>query len=237
MMFPTSFKLALMCCSCLHRLLPWVASCSFVMHHACCASCLVYVWCVYHVVCFFSIVPVSLRSWGFVRLRLVCLRPFVFFMDSFFFLAGFQARWLLPWISLLSLLCQLLRSIAMLRYLVPVYQAIPYCHEPLTFDTFPMQTVVLLCYRFCSAPLIALLVAGEVEDCYMVDRIMLGYHNISYLINASIYLVKGGRLGLMPSVLFHLPALVSVISVLCSQILRSLHGWVIYGTPLTVRFE
>ena len=55
----------------------------------------------------------------------------------------------------------------------------------------------------CSAPLIALLVAGEVEDCSMVDRIILGYHNISYLINASIYLVKGGRLGLMPGVLFH----------------------------------
>ena len=33
--------------------------------------------------------------------------------------------------------------------------------------------------------------------------ILLGYHNISYLINASIYLVKGGRLGLMPGVLFH----------------------------------
>ena len=32
---------------------------------------------------------------------------------------------------------------------------------------------------------------------------MLGYHNISYLINASIYLVKGGRLDLMPGVLFH----------------------------------
>ena len=55
----------------------------------------------------------------------------------------------------------------------------------------------------CSTPLIALLVVGEVEDCSMVDRIMLGYHNISYLINASIYLVKGGRLGLMPDVLFH----------------------------------
>ena len=55
----------------------------------------------------------------------------------------------------------------------------------------------------CSAPLIALLVAGEVEDCSMVDMIMLGYHNISYLINASIYSVKGGRLGLMPGVLFH----------------------------------
>ena len=55
----------------------------------------------------------------------------------------------------------------------------------------------------CSAPLIALLVAGEVEDCSMMDKIMLGYHNISYLINASIYLVKGGRLGLMPGILFH----------------------------------
>ena len=55
----------------------------------------------------------------------------------------------------------------------------------------------------CSAPLIALLVAGEVEDCSMVDRVMLGYHNISYLINASVYLVKGGRLGLMIGVLLH----------------------------------
>ena len=57
--------------------------------------------------------------------------------------------------------------------------SLPYCHEPLTFDTFPMQTVVWLCYRFRSAPLIALLVAGEVEDCSMVDRILVGishYH-------------------------------------------------------------
>ena len=81
--------------------------------------------------------------------------------------------------------------------------SLPNCHEPLTFDTFPMQTIVWLCYRFCSAPLIALLVVGEVEDCSMADRILLEYHNISYLINASIYLVKGGRLGLMPGVLFH----------------------------------
>ena len=52
--------------------------------------------------------------------------------------------------------------------------SLPYCHEPLTFDTFPMQTVVWLCYRFSSAPLIALLVAGEVEDFSMVDRILVG---------------------------------------------------------------
>ena len=78
MLFPASFKLVLMCCSCMHHILPWVASSSFVMHHFCCASCLVHVWCVYLVVCFFSIVPVPLRLWGFVRLRLVRLHPFVF---------------------------------------------------------------------------------------------------------------------------------------------------------------
>ena len=60
---------------------------------------------------------------------------------------------------------------------------------------------------------------------------LLGYHNISYLINASIYLVKGGRLGLMPGVFSTLAAQVSVILMLCSLILRSLHDWVIMGTP------
>ena len=49
-----------------------------------------------------------------------------------------------------------------------------------------------------------LLVAGEVEVGSMLEHgLFLAYHNISYLINASIYLVKGGRLGLMPGVLFH----------------------------------
>ena len=32
-LFPGSFKLALMCCSCMHHLLPSVASCSLVLHH------------------------------------------------------------------------------------------------------------------------------------------------------------------------------------------------------------
>ena len=41
-------------------------------------------------------------------------------------------------------------------------------------DTFPMQTLVWLCYRFCSAPLIALLVAGEVEDCSMLEHAYVG---------------------------------------------------------------
>ena len=57
----------------------------------------------------------------------------------------------------------------------------------------------------CSALLIALLVAGGRLEPFLVGTFiyLLGYHNIPYLINASIYLVKGGRLGLMPGVLFH----------------------------------
>ena len=74
--------------------------------------------------------------------------------------------------------------------------------QPLTFFPF-LANHCLAMLLLCSTPLIALLVAGEVEDCSMVDNILLGYHNISYIINASIYLVKGGRLGLMPGVLFH----------------------------------
>ena len=73
--------------------------------------------------------------------------------------------------------------------------------QPLTFSPF-LANHCLAMLSLCSAPLIALLVAGEVEDCSMMDRIMLGYHNISYLINAYIYLIKGGRLGLIPAVLF-----------------------------------
>ena len=90
----------------------------------------------------------------------------------------------------------------MLRYLSLVHQASQIAMSASNLFTLPSKP--LLGYLpLCSAPLIALLVAGEVEDCSMVDRFMLGYHNISYLINASIYLVKGGRLGLIPGVLFH----------------------------------
>ena len=102
-------------CNSLHIELHWICSivccilpCHASLNRTCiildCASCHDYA-CVFTMLfasvrCwFFLIVPVMLRLWGFVRLH-----PFVFFMDSFFFLAGFQARWPLPSISLLSLL-------------------------------------------------------------------------------------------------------------------------------------
>ena len=45
--------------------------------------------------------------------------------------------------------------------------------QPLTFSPF-LANRWLAMLPLCSAPLIALLVAGEVEDCSMVDRIMFG---------------------------------------------------------------
>ena len=96
----------------------------------------------------------------------------------------------------------MLRSIALLRYLSLVPQASQIAMSASNLFTLPSKPLFGYVTALLS-PLIALLVAGEVEDCSMVNRIMLGYHNISYLINASIYLVRGGRLGLMPGVLFH----------------------------------
>ena len=139
-----------------------------------CASCHVYD-------CVFTMLFVSFRVaflvsfgfvpelWGFVRLRRV-----VYFMDSFFFLAGSQARWPYPrnhfylCYASCSLYCHARYLSLAISYLL--FQP---C-QPLTI--LSLQTVVWLCYRFCSAPLIALLVAGEVEVCSMSEH---GYVGIS----------------------------------------------------------
>ena len=79
---------------------------------------LVHVLVVYYVVCFFrcyffGLVLITSHLWGPIQLR-----PFVFFMDSFFFHAGSQARW--PYPRHHFCLCLLVaRSFAMpmLRYL------------------------------------------------------------------------------------------------------------------------
>ena len=110
---------------------------------------------------FSLIVPVTLRLWGFARLR-----PFVFFMDSFFFLAGCQARWPYPWNHFY--LCLLVaRSFAMPRYLPLALSCLPYCHvKPLTHVVLANRCLAML--PLCSAPLIALLVAGEDWSLFLI---------------------------------------------------------------------
>ena len=140
-----------------------------------CASCHVYA-CVFTVLIasfwFASLVSFGFipELWGFIRLRL-----FVFFMDLIFFLAEFQARWLLPSISLLSLLasCSVLSLYCATYHLFTMPPQLP-C-QPLTFSPF-LANRYLAMLPICSAPLIALLVAGAVADCSMSGH---GYHGIS----------------------------------------------------------
>ena len=131
MLFPASFKLALMCCSCLHYLLPWVASCSLVMQHA---------W--------LSIIPCSC---------VVCLPCCVLLLDSSRVVAIVRIRssmlgsslWLHLLHGLVLLPCRisgkmtatldLTTIIAMQRYLPLAISCLPYCHEPLTFVTLPSK--------------------------------------------------------------------------------------------------
>ena len=93
-----------------------------------CASCHVMWWLFIMLLASFrvaSLVSFSfvLELWGFVQLR-----PFVFFMDSFFFLARSQARW--PYPRYHFYLCLLVvRSIAMSRYLPLVISCLPYCND------------------------------------------------------------------------------------------------------------
>ena len=120
-------------------------------------------------------------------------------------LTALQARWSYPrnhyylcYASLLALLlCQCYDAYHLLS-------SLPNCHvKPLTHHVLANRWLAML--PLCSAPLIALLVAGEDWSLFLVGTwrccsllehvYLLGYHNISYLINASIYLVKGGRLG------------------------------------------
>ena len=134
MLVPASFKLVLMCYSCLHHLLPWVASYSLVMHHT---------W--------LSVMPCSC---------VVCLPCCVLLLDSSRVVAIVRIR-SSSWLHLLhglvllpsgisgkvTITLDLITIIAMLvasfyRYAalpITCSSSLPNCHEPLTFDTLPSK--------------------------------------------------------------------------------------------------
>ena len=70
----------------------------------------------------------------------------------------------------------------MLRYLSFAHQASPNCHEPLTFDTLPSKPLLGYVTALLS-PLIALLVAGEVQVCSLLEH---GYHELCWDITISL---------------------------------------------------
>ena len=116
---------------------------------------------------------------------------------------GISGKMTIPSKSLLSLLssCSLYCYVALPTTCL---SCLPYCHvKPLTHLVLANRWLAML--PLCSAPLIALLVAGEDWRPFLVGTLFTCWDIIilSCYLNASIYLVKGGRLGLSPSVLFH----------------------------------
>ena len=91
----------------------------------------------------------------------------------------------------------------------------------------------------CSAPLIALLFAGEDWRSFLVGTLFIVGISLYYLVhlNAPIYLVKGGRLGLMPGVLFHScrPSFRHISVMFPDFAFLTRLGY--NGNPLTVRLE
>ena len=179
-------------------------------------------------------------SFGFVPELWVSvrLRPFVFFVDSFFFLAGSQARW--PYPRNLFYLCLLVArsfSMPMPRYLPLAY------HAPILLNQAPNPPCP-------SKPLFGYVTAlhspsYSVVSCrwrwslFLVGTWIFVGISLLYLVylNAPIYLVKGGRLGLMPGVLFHScrPSFRHISVMFPDFAFLTRLGY--NGNPLTVHFE
>ena len=171
-----------MCCSCLHHLLPRVASCSLVRHHA---------W-----LCIMSCICV------------VCLPCCVLFLDSSCFVAIVRIRSstlgsassvrLLHGLVLLP--CRISRKmtatldlttiIAMLVASFYRYAALPITclssHPILPWTsnlyTFPMQTIVWLCYRFAQP-------SYSVASCRWSWRFLHGWQDFGWDITISLILL------------------------------------------------
>ena len=87
---------------------------------------------------------------------------------------GISGKMTIPSKSLLSLLARCsLFCYAYAAIPTTCLSCLPYCWtKPLNHLVLANRCLAML--PLCSAPLIALLVAGEVEDCSMMDMIMLG---------------------------------------------------------------
>ena len=160
MLFPASFKLALMCCSCLHHLLPWVVSCRLC--HASCLLCIMSCSCVVCLLCCVLLLDSS-RFVAIVRIRSSTLG---------------SSSWLHLLHGLVLLLCgisgkmtatlDLTTIIAMLVASFYLYVALPItCSSshpklPWTSNLWHLSYAnrCLAMLPLCSALLIALLVAG-----------------------------------------------------------------------------
>ena len=152
---------------------------------------------------------------------------------------NFAGKMIIPSKSLLSLLARCsLFCYAYATIPTTSLSCLPNCHvKPLTHHVLANHCLAML--PLCSAPLTALLVAGEDWRLFLFGTLFIvgiSHYYIVYL-NSPIYLVKGGRLGFMPSVLFHScrPSFRHIGVMFPSFAFLTQLGY--NGNPLTIRFE
>ena len=148
---------------------------AYTSHTASRISCHVHVLFAYYVVCFFPVLLLRVGSdnVAFVRNRLTTS---IYLLHGLVVLpCGISGKMTVPWISLLSLLCQCYDGYHLLW-------SLPNCHvKPLAHHVLANRWLAML-PRY-SAPLIALLVAGEDWRPFLVGTLfyLLGYHYIAML--------------------------------------------------------
>ena len=150
------------------------------MHHTwwCIMPCLCL--CIYHVACFFPVLLLSSGNVAFVRIRSTtsgCLLHGLVLLPS-----GIAGK-MIATLDLTTIIAMLVASFY--RYValpITCLSSLPYCHEPLTFDTFPMQTLPWLCYRFAQP-------SYSVASCRWSWRLLHGGQDFGWDITISLILL------------------------------------------------
>ena len=111
--------------------------------------------CVYYVVCFFPVVLLLVSSCfvAIVRIRSSTLgsSSWLHLMHGLVLLPCGISGKMTATLDLTTIIAMLVASFYRFVVLpITCLSSLPNCHEPLTFDTFPMQTVVWLCYCFAQ---------------------------------------------------------------------------------------
>ena len=143
--------------------------------------------CVYHVVCFFLVVLLLDNSCfvAIVRIRSSTLgwSSWLHLLHGLVLLPSGISGKMTTTLDLTTIIAMLVASFY--RFVaLPIFCSsnLPYCHEPLTSDTFPMQTIAWLCYRFAQP-------SYRVASCRWSWRLLHGGQDFGWDITISLILL------------------------------------------------
>ena len=137
------------------------------MHHTCLCIMPCLCLCIYHVVCFFPVLLLSSGNVAIVRIR--STTPVRLLHGLVLLPSGISGK-MTSTLDLTTIIAMLVASFYRYAALpITCLSSLPNCHEPLTFDTLPSKLFFAM-LPLCSAPLIALLVAGEDEVCSLLEH-------------------------------------------------------------------